>query len=157
MAVDYVSKWVEAMACKTVDAKHARRIFSEIIFPRFGTPRMVISDGDRTSLTRPLENSYARWVPSITLLHPIILKPLNKQKRQINKSRTFYKRQSIEEGWKDKLPDALWAYRTAHKTPIGMTPYQIVYGKTCQLPVELEHRAYWAIRNWNMDFEGARE
>ena len=58
---------------------------------------------------------------------------------------------AMGKGWKDKLPDALWAYRTAYKTPIGMSPFQLVYGKTCHLPVKLEHRAYWAIRNWNMD------
>ena len=45
VAVDYVSKWVEAMPCRVTDAKHARKKFHEIIFPRFGTPRMVISDG----------------------------------------------------------------------------------------------------------------
>ena len=45
VVVDYVSKWVEAMPCRATDAKHARKIFHEIIFPRFGTPRMVISDG----------------------------------------------------------------------------------------------------------------
>ncbi len=59
--------------------------------------------------------------------------------------------------WKEKLHDTLWAYRTAYKTPIGMSPYQIVYEKSCRLPVELEHIAYWAIRNWNMNFEGAGE
>ena len=45
VAVDYVSKWVEAMPCRAADAKHARKMFHEIIFPRFGTPRKVISDG----------------------------------------------------------------------------------------------------------------
>ena len=54
-------------------------------------------------------------------------------------------------GWKNKLPDALWAYRTAYKTPNDMSPYQLVYGKSCHLPVELEHRAHWAIKSWNMD------
>ena len=54
-------------------------------------------------------------------------------------------------GWKDKLHDALWAYRTAYKTPIGMLPYQLVYGKTCHLPVEVEFKAHWVINKWNMD------
>jgi len=50
-------------------------------------------------------------------------------------------------GWKNKLPDALWAYRIAYKTPIGMSPYQLVYKKSCHLPVELEDRAHWAIKS----------
>jgi hypothetical protein len=52
-----------------------------------------------------------------------------------------------------KLSEDLWAYRTAYKTPIGMTPYQLVYKKTCHLPVELEHKAIWAIRKWNIDLK----
>ena len=58
-------------------------------------------------------------------------------------------------GWKSKLPDAVWAYQMAYKTPIVMSPFQTVYGEACHLPVELEHRAYWAIKNWNMDFKVA--
>jgi hypothetical protein len=44
--------------------------------------------------------------------------------------------------WRSKLSEALWAYRMAYKTPIGMMPYQLVYKKTYHLPVELEHKAF---------------
>nr|GEX25503.1 reverse transcriptase domain-containing protein [Tanacetum cinerariifolium] len=57
--------------------------------------------------------------------------------------------------WSDKLDDALWAFRTAFKTPIGCTPYKMVYGKSCHLPIELEHRAYWALKHVNFDLKTA--
>ena len=58
---------------------------------------------------------------------------------------------AMAKGWKSKLLEALWAYRKTYKTSIGMTPYQLVYGKTCYLPVELEFKSHWAIKRWNMD------
>ncbi|GKE62119.1 reverse transcriptase domain-containing protein [Tanacetum coccineum] len=55
--------------------------------------------------------------------------------------------------WSDKLDDALWAFRTACKTPIGCTPYKLMYRKACHLPIELEHKAYWALKHCNFDLK----
>nr|GEV04624.1 reverse transcriptase domain-containing protein [Tanacetum cinerariifolium] len=59
--------------------------------------------------------------------------------------------------WSDKLDDALWAFRTAYKTSIGCTLYKLVYGKACHLPIELEHKAYWALKHANFDLQTASD
>ena len=64
---------------------------------------------------------------------------------------------SRRKDWSSKLDDALWAYRTAYKTPIGMFPYRIVFGKPCHLPLELEYKAMWAIKKLNFNLKTARE
>nr|GEX35959.1 reverse transcriptase [Tanacetum cinerariifolium] len=57
--------------------------------------------------------------------------------------------------WSNKLDDALWAFRTAYKTPIGCTPYKLIYIKACHLPVELVHKAYWALKHANFNLKTA--
>nr|GFA22737.1 reverse transcriptase domain-containing protein [Tanacetum cinerariifolium] len=57
--------------------------------------------------------------------------------------------------WSDKLEDALWAFRTAFKTPVGCTPYRLVYGKACHLPLKLKHKAFWALKHANFDLKTA--
>nr|GEW31552.1 reverse transcriptase domain-containing protein [Tanacetum cinerariifolium] len=112
VAVDYLSKWVEAKALPINDARVVCK-FLKNLFARFGTPRAIISDRG----THFLGENRASW--------------------------------------SDKLDDALWAFRTAYKTPIRCTQYKLVYGKACHLPIELEHKAYWALKHANFDLKTA--
>ena len=58
-------------------------------------------------------------------------------------------------GWNSMIPEVLWAYQTAFKTPIGQTPHQLIYGKTCHTPVDLEFRSHGVIKRWKMDLQSA--
>lgn len=65
---------------------------------------------------------------------------------------------TVKPNWKDwssRLDDTLLAYRTTYKTPIGISPYRLIYGKPCYLPVELEHKAWWAVKQCNMNIDSA--
>ncbi|GJU70079.1 reverse transcriptase domain-containing protein [Tanacetum coccineum] len=108
VAVDYISKWAEAQALPTNDARVVITFLKKLFF-HFGMPKALISDRDNPAI------------------------------------------------WSRKLDDALWAFRTAYKTPTGTTPYKLIYGKNCHLPFEIEHRAYWALKNCNPDLIGVDE
>jgi transposase InsO family protein len=89
-----------------------------------------------------------------TAYHP----QTNEQEETSNRQLKSILNKTIEKGgkdWSKKLDEALWAYRTAFNSPIGMTSYQFVYGKACHLSVELEHKAYWAIKEMNLDLDAA--
>ena len=64
-------------------------------------------------------------------------------------------REQNRKEWSERLDDVIWAYKIAYKTPIGSTPYRPIYGKTCHLPVKLEHHTYWATKFLNSDLDRA--
>ncbi|GJR45751.1 reverse transcriptase domain-containing protein [Tanacetum coccineum] len=145
--VDYLSKWVEAKALPTNDARVAVK-FLKSLFARFGTPRAIISDHG----THFCNDKFTKVMSKYGVTHRLATAYHPQTCGQVEVSNHGLKHileRTVGENhasWSDRLDDVLWAFRTAYKTPIGCTPYKLVYGKSCHLPIELEHRAYWALK-----------
>ncbi|GJU84951.1 reverse transcriptase domain-containing protein [Tanacetum coccineum] len=131
VALDYVSKWSEAQALPTNDARviisFLKKLLCHFVTHRFSTSYHPQTSEQVKNTNRALKRILEKTVKD----NPAV--------------------------WSRKLDDALWAFRTAYKTPTGTTPYKLLYGKNCQLPFEIEHRAYWAMKKCNPDLIAAGE
>ena len=131
LAVDYVSKWVKAIPTRTNDASVVAKFLRSHIFTRFGTPRALITDGGThlcNKLVDKVLQKYGVWHRTSLAYHPQENGQVEVSNREI-KSIMEKTINSSRKDWSKKIEDALWAYRTAFKTPLGMSPFRLVYGK----------------------------
>nr|GEX48152.1 DNA-directed DNA polymerase [Tanacetum cinerariifolium] len=154
VVVDYLSKWVEEKALPTNDARVVVK-FLKSLFARFGTPRAIITDHG----THFCNDKFSKVMSKYGVTHRLSTAYHPQTSRQVEVSnrglKRILERTVIENSasWSEKLKDTLWAFRTAYKTPIGCTPYKLVYRKSFHLPIELEHKAYWALKHVNFDLK----
>ncbi|GJV90168.1 reverse transcriptase domain-containing protein [Tanacetum coccineum] len=158
VAVDYVSKWAEAQALPTNDARVVIS-FLKKLFCRFGIPKALISDRDTHFCNKIMEKIMKRYRVNhhfSTPYHP----QMSGQVKNTNRALKRILEKIMKDNpaiWSRKLDDALWAFRTAYKTPTEITPYKLVYRKNYHLPFEIKHRAYWALKNCNPNLIAAGE
>ncbi|GJT23366.1 reverse transcriptase domain-containing protein [Tanacetum coccineum] len=157
-AVDYVSKWSEAQALPTNDARVVIT-FLKKLFCHFRIPKALVSDRGTHFCNKIMENTMKRYGVNhrfSTSYHPQTSGQVENTNRALKRilEKTVKDNPAI---WSRKLDDALWAFRTAYKTPTGTTPYKLIYGKNCHLPFKIEHQAYWALKNCNPDLIAAGE
>ena len=125
----------------------------ENIFSRFRVPKAIISDGGSHFYNKPFENLLAKYGVKhkvATPYHPQTNGQVELANREI-KTILMKVVNSNRKDWSLKMLDSLWAYRTTYKTILGMSPYHLVYGKACHLPVEIEYKAWGAVKKLNLD------
>ena len=150
---DYVSKWVEVVLRRAANHKVVLKFLKENIFSRFGVPKAIISDGGSHFCNKPFENLLAKYGVKhkvATPYHPQTSGQVELANREI-KTILMKVVNSNGKDWSLRQLDSSWAYRTASKTILIMSPYHLVYGKACHLLVEIEYKAWWAIKKLNLD------
>ncbi|GJV08509.1 reverse transcriptase domain-containing protein [Tanacetum coccineum] len=144
-----------AQALPTNDARVVIT-FLKKLFCHFGMPKALISDRGTHFCNKIMEKTMKRYGVKhrfSTSYHP----QTSGQVENTNRALKRILKKTIKDNpaiWLRKLDDALWAFRTAYKTPTKTTPYKLIYGKNCHLPFEIKHHAYWALKNCNPDLIG---
>ena len=157
VGVDYVCKWVEAVPCRAADHKVVLKLLKENIFSRFGVLKAIISDGGSHFCNKPFESLLTKYGVKhkvATPYHPQTSGLVELANREI-KTILMKVVNSNRNDWPLKLLDSLWAYRIAYKTILGMSPYRLVYGKACHLPMKIEYKAWWVVKKLNLDMDRA--
>lgn len=153
VAIDYVSKWIQAVETPTNDAKVVTKFLVKNIFSRHGMLKAIISDEGTHFSSKFFENLMEKY----GVKHKVAMTYHPQSSGQAEVSNRVIKRilekvvNLSRKDWSRHLEYAVWAYKTTYKTPLGMSPCRVVYGKACHLPIELEHKAFWAMKNLNFN------
>nr|GEZ92971.1 reverse transcriptase domain-containing protein [Tanacetum cinerariifolium] len=159
-------RWVlllKEFTFKVIDTKGAENLAADHL-SRLENPHQNVLDPKEINESFPLEtlnlfstrgNSSTSWFADFANYHAgnFVVKSMSSQQKSkffkdvevSNRGLKHILERTVGENrasWSNKLDDALWAFRTAYKTPIEYTPYKLVYGKACHLPIELENKAY---------------
>ncbi|GKA74562.1 reverse transcriptase domain-containing protein [Tanacetum coccineum] len=149
VAIDYMSKLVEAQSFPTNDARNVVN-FLKKLFVRFGIPKALISDMGTHFCNYQMEREMKRY----GVIHRFSIAYHPQTNGQVENTNRAIKRilektiRNNRKEWSHKLDDALWAFWTAFKPPLGTILFRIIYGKACHLLLELEQKAYWTIKSY---------
>ena len=138
VTIDYFTKWVEAQSYAVLKASHVANFIKNNIICRYGVPNEIISDiGShfKKEVVELLEKYNVAFHKSSTYRPQTngAVEAANK-----NIKRILQKMVETYQDWPDKLPFALWGYRTSTRTSTGVTLYSLVYGMEAVLPIEIE-------------------